>query len=575
MRPLRFLFPTVAALALALALQDASRAHGGTFRGPGDSVPPSGSASSGGGGGGTGGSTAGGAPRGPGGPSGGSTSAGAGAGTGPSTGSTSPSSGPQAGAAGSSGGAWSQWWELNKDLYLDLKARIYDHAVEPGSASFFLGGVAAQYQRDSLQPTPTQIQKHVVPALLAALATETHNEIITGCLIALAKTGRTESAAVARTLETAFLPFLADRNQEIAETAALALGILGHDAGRSALIELLLDTERAQRDLVNRSEVHYRTRAFAAYGLSIIGSRTNDEAVRSEIVAALFRALRQDRSAAKDVRVASLVALGRVPLETVALPPGAAPRGEWAPESCRLAQFDAVLAYFESSANDFLVRAHAPATLVELLRGLPPSDANALKDVLADRFGRRIRREVSEPREIVQGCVIALGLVADSDDDEVDRTIRGTLLNIDDHVADTLARNFAIIALAQIAARPGDRSSGKGRAEIEREIASRLVGGTSERPWGALAIGVLGRADIDAKRTPSLALSRHLLESLETVKAPDELGAHAIAAGMVGLEDALPIIRKKLEDVFVEDARGYLVLAMGLIGGRDSIQLVQ
>ena len=159
----------------------------------------------------------------------------------------------------------------------------------------------------------------------------------------------------------------------------------------------------------------------------------------------------------------------------------------------------------------------------------------------------------------------------------MDREIRKTLLAIDSHASDTLARNLATIALAEIAGRPGDpQNQGSGRTQIEGALAKRLANGsTNERPWTALAIGVLGRADHDAKRSPNPELSRALLHSLNRAKTPNETSANAIAAGMLGLEDALPILREKLNDMSVETARGYMVLAMGLIGRRDSIGFVK
>jgi len=111
-------------------------AHGGTYRGPGDTVPP------GGGGGGGGGPTTGG-PSGPttGGPSGpstggptvpGSTGGGATGGGGATTGGTME--------LGPDLTAWSFWWEFNKEPFINLKSAISS------------GGTTATSCRNSLCP---------------------------------------------------------------------------------------------------------------------------------------------------------------------------------------------------------------------------------------------------------------------------------------------------------------------------------------------------------------------------------------------------------------------------------------
>ncbi len=168
----------------SLGLQDISIGHGGTYRGPGDTVPP------GGGGGGGSGPTAPG-PSGPsaGGPSGPST---------PAPGSPGvPTGGPASGPApvvtgGSAGGAdltlWEFWWEFNKDPYLNLKAAIHSGIIT-GSDDFFLGRGAQSQSKDSLKPSEAAIREKVVPALKEALEKETNNDIVTGAMMALAKIG--------------------------------------------------------------------------------------------------------------------------------------------------------------------------------------------------------------------------------------------------------------------------------------------------------------------------------------------------------------------------------------------------
>src|SRR6185436_3647825 len=113
-----------------------------------------------------------------------------------------------------------------------------------------------------------------------------------------------ESAA-APDFVAVFERFLADRNQEIAETAALALGILASPKSIEDLAALLLDDD-AGRALVGRSSVHYRTRAFAAYGLGLIGARNPDAITGERIVVLLHHALETDDTATADLKVACI-----------------------------------------------------------------------------------------------------------------------------------------------------------------------------------------------------------------------------------------------------------------------------
>ncbi len=111
----------------SLALQDISSGHGGTYRGPGDTVPPGGGGGGGGAGspGSTGPSTPG--PSGPTTPGPASPGAPAGVAGGPSGPSTSGG-----GDAGPDLTIWQYWWGFNKEPYLNLKAAIHGGSVQTG-----------------------------------------------------------------------------------------------------------------------------------------------------------------------------------------------------------------------------------------------------------------------------------------------------------------------------------------------------------------------------------------------------------------------------------------------------------
>jgi hypothetical protein len=264
-------------------------AHGGTYRGPGDTVPPG----AGGGGGG--------APPTTGGPQGPAPEAPKGPSTPPSSGGP-PLPGSQPGGDKPTTGsapdtstdleAWSFWWEFNKDPFLNLKAKIHSTSTTTGDSSFFLGDGSQADSKDSLKPSEDDIRNIIVPALLRALENETNNDIVTGCLIALAKIGDkpTEGGEADSQFSEVIARFLKDSNQEISETAALALGILGNSSENNVkrLIDLMTDSPdgRASRGSAG-DDVPVRTRTFAAYGLGLVGYRSTDNAVRQRIVQTL------------------------------------------------------------------------------------------------------------------------------------------------------------------------------------------------------------------------------------------------------------------------------------------------
>ena len=180
--------------------------HGGTYRGPGDTVPPGGGGSGGGGGPATPG------PGAPGNPAGGTSPLTPGP-RGPGTpGGGGPFAGPVTGGGAGSRvdlAGWSFWWEFNKDPYLSLKDKIYSHGPDTGSDGWFLGSGEKDQGRDISKPSGAEIRESIVPVLVKTLGEETNNDIITGCLMALAKIGNQEEDLF---FGHFIIPFLTDKN---------------------------------------------------------------------------------------------------------------------------------------------------------------------------------------------------------------------------------------------------------------------------------------------------------------------------------------------------------------------------
>jgi len=562
----------------SIGLQGPSHAHGGQYRGPGDTVPP--------GGGGSGGGAAGPA-SGPAGPT--------------TPGPTTPGT-PGAGAPGAPGGApgsapttgggadagadltlWSFWWEFNKEPYLNLKAAVGTGGTETGSEGWFLGQGEKKQSKDSLRPTEAQIRQTVVPALLAALEKETNNDIVTGCMIALAKIGDPASESAESQFEPVIARFLKDKNQEISETAAVALGILANPKSIPMLQGLIEDSPKGRSD-TGRPEVDYRTRAFAAYGLGLIGAKVSDPAQKKEIITILRKNLESDQTRTRDVKVSCIIAMGMVPHDTIETPAGIQPEKKGAvvpPEHSRVAQLDYLLSYLQNDAYEYLVRAHCPTALARLLPGLTPELTKVYRDKIAADLLERVGTKSKEKLEVVQSSVLALGLIGTNDKaDPIDKKIIEALVAAPKDIADQQARNYAMIALARIggttAANAKDAEGGMD--DIAKALLSQLSGGKGNlQSWAGLACGVM--ANQLAKSNPNATKILSLQTAVRTVlgeeKSGDKLGAYSISAGIMKDVEATQVMMKLLDTQKDETARGYISIGLGLMNARESIEKIQ
>jgi len=566
----KLLLASALAAGATFGLQELTFSHGGTYRGPGDTVPPGG-----GGGGGGGPSTPG--PGGPGspGPSGPSTPGPVGPGS--PGGSPGAPSAPMSGGGGDSPDltAWTFWWEFNKEPYLNLKAMIHSGGVKSGSAGWFLGDGQKEDAKDSARPSEEQIRQQVVPALLKALETESNNDILTGCMIALAKIGDATDESGESKFEAAIVPHLKAKVQEIAETAAVSLGILANDNSKQTLIDLMRDNANG-RDLVGSGEVSYRTRAFAAYGLALLGARTAQESIRRDVVEALVDVLETDNSSTRDIKVACLISLGLVHLEQIHPTDAAAEVETLAPQSCRVGQIEYLIRYFENDKdNHYLIRAHAPAALARLLTGLPTEDLEAYKKRIAELLLEGCDKNSKEKNEVLQSCVLALGQIGDNDADKIDEEIRKALIDIPKDLNDQQARNFSLIALAQTGGRIGTGDMPK-KDEVASHLTSTLTRGKGTlQPWAGLSIGVYGRALKDLDRADNADAARALRSVLEDEKSGSKLGAYSIAVGILKDKEAQETLLEKLDTTKEEDVRGYITVALGLMDAREAIAPIQ
>ena len=476
--------------------------------------------------------------------------------------------------------SWQVWWEYNKDAYLDLRRQL-DARVLTGSDTFFLGRGDTSLARDVRRPSPDEIANRVVPALADTLASASDPGMLQRSMIALARIAPAEGVGAARdtALIRSFHDLLEHPNQAVAETAVLSLGILGREAAVPTLIALLEDT-RAGWKLAGQVAVPTRTRAFAAYALGLVGARSDDVDFKREIVARLVRILEEPHFSTRDVKIAAMTAMGLTALpidhSTSEVPAdGQGPSAHWGGgrPSTRQEQVRFLEHYFApenqrryASTRHWLVRAHAPTALARLCDDAPPHLRERVAELLIEGFGPRS----SEPQEVQQSCILALGRIADADaapEDKLDARIRSELLRaVGD--ADEIGRRFALIALARAGSRRGTGSQPWGAVEPTSAALEEVLtsGGNVMRPWAALALGIQGHAlRQQGRHAPEQALET-LRSACADNRRPGECGALMIALGLQGDLAASPILLEKIELFTGSDrARGDAAIALGLM----------
>ena len=514
-------------------------AHGGTYRGPGDTVPPAG--------GGAAAPTVPAAPAAPAAPS----APGAAAPATPNAPSTPgavaiPTTTKQPTQAVTSGGdtgpdltTWEFWWEFNKEPYLNLKARIQSGNISTGESELILGLGQVSTKNNTFAPSDQQIRGAIIPALQRSLEEDDNRDITSSNLIALAKIGRDPNTPAL------FKPFLSDNNQEISETAALAYGILQYEAAVGDLKALALDQPDGRTMVGKESGVPLRNRAFAVYGLGLVGHASEDPTVKQDIADTLWNALVTDDSALKDIKVACVISLGLLKLEN----PGEV--------------VDNLSGYLANVENDFLVRAHCPNAMAKLIAdAVEPDDARRLAAI--DQF-LTLLNERNAKTEVRQSCVQALGMLARGDDPTAAR-IYDAIIQVAEKGRDRQEKNFTAIALAYL----GASAPGPMREKVTTYLAQNVTkGSTPYRPWAALGLGVMGFKMAEEGQQLSTTAVRVVSEAFKREKNPSNKAGYAIALGLMRAEDSVPDIRTAMEKSRVADLRGYCAVSLGLMGARD------
>jgi HEAT repeat protein len=475
--------------------------------------------------------------------------------------------------------SWFYWWEFNKEAFLELRDRLDRDSAFSGSDGFFLGhghrprGVHEEGRR----PDDAVVAERILPALREALQGNRSNDVIDASLLALARIGNDRSVEERAEIEVLIRPFLRNANGKTARTAVAALGVLGHDPNVFLLGELLLDTQTGRREL-DESRVPDATRAFAAYALGLLGHRTGNEDVRRFVVNRLTQALAGDKTGSADLSVACVIALGRVPLAwTGETPERKRGRvvGALSAAASREAQILVLLEILRDGKGDRLVRAHTATSLALLaMTGEAPAEATLPTEV-AEELLSALEARRREPRELIQSCVMALGVIGDGDTDELDVRIREALLETISSGSDLSARRFALISLAQATSRERG-SEAADPAPVRAALLHRLSrGGSEDRCWASLSLAILERGRAEAKHASSGDVIVALHTALAEARAPSDVGVLAIAAGILRDPEGTDELLEQLETMKEDAARGLVAVGLGLIDAQEASDPIQ
>lgn len=452
---------------------------------------------------------------------------------------------------------WDLWWHFHKEEFLRLKERLYEgprsgDTLERGD---LLGGQLSA----GLRPNAQQLLEQVAPALRDVLERESNNELVTSTLLAEGRIGELPGAQAEARFAARMIVRLRDPNQEVAETAALALGVLGSESELGLLEGLLRDDENG-RKAANQREVPMRTRSFAAYGLGILSQHLHSNRARQLIARALTDVLARTEGVPSDTQVACVIALGLTPLE---LEREESASAAWI---SRQTELRFLLRLFEGRETRPVLRAHAATALSALAAEASPE----AKEAVAEALAATLRRETTEG-PVRESCLIALGRLGDDDQDPIDKRIRAELRRA--LLAGSLAEHaFALMSLSETSTRQGTGSEpGSSVAEVREVLLDELARGKSRtRSWAMLALGVqefrLRRAGGPSSAPVREALRKNFAEASN----PDELCACALALGLAADGEASKAIGERLEKGGDEALRGYLALAMGLAGNVEA-----
>lgn len=466
---------------------------------------------------------------------------------------------------------WQLWWKFNQDRFLQF-TNIQTGETYSGSDGFYLG--KGQEDKSSIggRASDDIIDGVLAQTLMEGLQKGGSIEFCKSALVAMSKVGGEHQPHYSFVTKW----FLAEGMDELHPTAAFVTGLNGGEREIPLLRNIALNTVEGCKAVSPEGKpvtarVPMEIRAYAAYGLGMIGSRSPKESVRQDIVKTLVEIIENDAAEANDTRVAAMIAMGMVPLsidqDVVACYCGTCVVPD--PHTSLRPQVTYLLRYFTATKEfDPILRSHTATTLARLVASRPDGMSDRMKEGVAEVLVRALRKSSRQPENVRESAVLALGLIGDADNDNIDQWIRWAIRRSLKGGGD-MEQRFAMISLAEIGGHRGSGDEpfgalGEIRGALKRELSA---GKKRMKPWAALSVGLLG-FELRAKgQMLDPALDNALSNVIRSGKKVDDLGAYALAAGMRGTADLSDRLLGKLPKTRDDAACGYVAMGLGMLGG--------
>jgi hypothetical protein len=425
--------------------------------------------------------------------------------------------------------AWQWWWHYNRDELLHQHRRQRPDQVHSGSGGFLVGRGHRGRAQQNLQATAEDIRHRALPQILALLHRD-DPELVSAGLRATAHAlqGSPSSSA----LQELVAALRAD-DHSVQIAATLALGITGAPQVQPWLVDLLHDTERGRRLVQQKHGVDDTLQALAAASLGLLRTPRGTED--------LPRILQNRRSFPPQLQGVAVLALGLA-----------------ASDPADLVSF--LLGLLQERPLDRQVQAQVPIALARLARH---AGSSAARSALEPQV--TLAQHSSTSVDLQRSLLISLGALATPED----RPALRVLERAHERSTDAQAQHFALLSLAQIGRsdpRPEDHP------DFHRHLRERLqdqleqTGHSSPRAFAALALAVYAQNPaLEAQRS---RLGQSVAEALEDTRHGSEVGALALALGLMRYEVAREHLLKRFGNKADRLSHGYLGEALALFGDR-------
>jgi HEAT repeat protein len=492
----------------------------------------------------------------------------------PPTTPSTPSDGPrEARKAPTSYEQWIFWWNYNSDEILQIKESIYGLHVSPSNPLGVVGG-ASGAKNDATRLTEKEVKDRLIPAMRWAMdqANKQSPDTESAAYIGLAKV--TDDPSDIALLKKAIVDEKTkDRpkniDQIVNESAALALGLLRRSEQARQFDAKELDRVRDFCfEVFDNQNLNARTRCFAMLSIGLLGNQPTAVGTTVPSGGGLFYA--PDPTAAvttadhvfsrlstkykeEDSYVSLLMALSMQPADTIKL---------------------SMLEVLKECALKGKLGKENVSELVSAYAALALGRVGTAKDIPALATAMKVK---ATGANVKRSAAISLGKLGSHIDGADRANLAVELWKTMDAVKEASTRNFGIISLAylvidDVMADKTDVINAKGVKVLDELLKIAEDGRYSERPYGALALGLICRAigdrpTIEAYGEFRAASSKVLRKSLEETKIDKRTrAAFAVALGMMKEEGAKPALVALVADTKEDnELRGYSAVALGMI----------